>query len=740
MGVVFVGMLAVAAHTSAIRILAAERPAGDESAHILVTCDEHVASRTTGRVTLHDALARAAADPRDNLITFDAETCRGDRATVKLSEPLAMNRAAGGHDRIDGRVGTEHVTLDLSSCPDAGIVVSSQAHLTLTGLAVVGGTQRTILAKDHARLLLEEVTLHGSQGPGLALFANAAATLHRCLITANATHGVELHDNTAATLADSHLAGNGQSGLAAFHASTAQLDGCTLRGNAQWNLVLTHGGRVSLTACRLEGGGFASADASQAAFLAMADCTVTAGQRFGLFLTGQARAELVGTQLRQHAGRGIELQDQAIARLQRSRIEASGDYGAILFGRSQLTADQTAFTYNGAHGASLRDQSAGEFQACVFAGNRYSGIGCLDAGAGGRMSARECLFHQNGMRPIYRGPLHLDPLVPTPVRIQDTRVHCLAAPDAQIDMYLDRVGEAARFLRTISADRHGRFIVDCREVPDGWVMTAAATVRGSTSEINVIAGSPAPALLAALLGQTGPLSDDGGPVRLDARPRRWPAGTHLLFHVPTAPDTAVNRYADFFIPQVKEWTGGGLSAEAQTTAISAAAADTVVIPVRYLPAEAPPLQGRGGVTFMKWTAEGRFVRPMEIVLAVALDPAETCPRVFAHEVGHTLGLCHVRAGLLSRMQGSVPPDDPAMVNDFSPMFTFYDVQALHILHSRHARPGATLADLADRGLVPVLPSLQLAGTSTSPPQPTFSPPAPHLQRPDRPHSSVNVRP
>ncbi len=708
-------------------------PTQGDTARILVTCDGSTPAAADGGLTLHAALARAAADARANVISFDPRVFQGSRTALALREPLMLSEAAGGEDRIDGRVGTDRITLDFSGCPDAGLVVGAQAGLGLHHITITGGGQRAILIKDGGRLSLDAVTVQGSRGPGLALFGHARATLHRCLVTGHRTHGLELHEDAVATLTDSRLAGNDQAGLAGFHTSRAHLDNCILSDNGQWNVVLTHTAGAQLTACRLEGGGFASADVSQRASLTLTSCTVAMGRRFGLFVTGQAGVHLTDTRLRQHAGRGIELQDQATARLDQSRIEASGDYGVILFGRSQLTADQTAFLYNGGHGVSLRDQATGAFQGCVFAGNRYSGIGCLDAGAGGRMSARACVFQQNGMRPIYRGPLHLDPLVPTPVRIEDALVHCLAEPEAQVDLYLDRAGEAARYLRTISADQRGRFTVDCREVPAGWVMTAAATVRGSTSELNVIAGSPAPVLLAALLGQTGPFSDLGGPVRFDARLRRWPTGTHLVFHVPAMPAPTVGRYAEFLVRRVEEWTGGSLSAEVQTTALPAVPAEAVVIPIRYLPAETPPLESRGGVTFMKWTAEGRFVRPMEILLAIAPEPAETCPRILAHEVGHTLGLCHVRAGLLSRMQGSVAPDAAGLVNDFSPMFTFYDVQALHVLHDRRTRPGATLADLAARGLVPASPSLQLAETPAAPPQPTFSPPAPQLQRPDRPH-------
>ena len=42
----------------------------------------------------------------------------------------------------------------------------------------------------------------------------------------------------------------------------------------------------------------------------------------------------------------------------------------------------------------------------------------------------------------------------TPIRISGTRVQCLVDPEAEIDLYADRAGEASQFLGTGRADRH----------------------------------------------------------------------------------------------------------------------------------------------------------------------------------------------------------------------------------------------------------------------------------------------
>ena len=329
------------------------------------------------------------------------------------------------------------------------------------------------------------------------------------------------------------------------------------------------------------------------------------------------------------------------------------------------------------------------------------------------------------MRPIYRGPLHLDPLVPTPVRIEGPVVHCMADPGARIELFLDPVGEARRYLKTIQADHRGRFAVDCRDLPAGMVMTATATTGGSTSEFNVVAGPTCEQILSALLTQTGSLSDAGAEVQPGARVRRWPGGTRLMFQLVSPPSPGVQRYMRFLTRQIEGWTGGAVTAEACFGKLPAGSGQAAVIPMQYLAADSAALRGRGGVTFLKWDPDGWFVSPMEILLATGADPRETCPRVLAHEVGHTLGLCHASVGLLSRMQGTVPPRHAKLINDFAPMLTFYDVLALRILYDARTPPGASLTQLVAAGLLPESTGQAVAQLSLAPNQPIFSPTAPN---------------
>jgi len=675
-------------------------------------------------MTLSLALAEAAADPRDNVIEFDPSLFDASPITLRLTRPIVVATTSSGHDRINAAMAGGSIILDASGCPDAGVMLEGESELTLIGVTIAGGGQRAILVRDHGRITLERVTVRGSGGPGIALFGAGEALLQECLVADNRTHGLELHGQSSAVLSHTTLVGNGQSGLAAFDASRAVGRHCRLCRNGDWNLVLVDESHLRCLDSTLTQSRFANADVGGSASLELTDCILERGLRFGVFATGQAMVTLGGTQVRRHAGRGIELQDRASLRLERCRVESNGEYGMLGFGQSHIRASESVVAYNGAHGVSLRGLAGGEFRQCTFLGNRYSGIGCPDGADGGNIDVTRCLFQKNGLRPIYRGPMHLDPLVPTPVHIDGSIVDCLAEPNARIELFLDRAGEAAHYLRTMQADPRGRFQVDCGEVPDGWVMTATATAQNATSEFNVIAGSTSGPVLAALLARTGPLSDRGGPLWPDSRLRRWKSGTHLVFHIEDPPSVAVQRYVGFLVRCIEAWTLGAITADVRADDLTAIPAGSVVVPVRYLPTEAPQLSDRGGVTFMKWDPDGCFVRPMEILLATAKDPGESCPRVLAHEIGHTLGLCHVRVGLLSRMQGSTAPHSRVYLNDFSPMLTFYDVQALHVLYDRRSRPGTTLSQLAARRMVPLVPTAEMARAADLPALPTFSPAAP----------------
>lgn len=690
-------------------------PSRQAQARIVVTSPAGKPGAAPGQVTLHDALSEAAQSRIPVTIEFDADTL-GKSGAIRLLEPIVLDSTVSAI-RVDASKGKTPLVIDASACGDAGFMLGGDAQLTLSGMTIRGGRQRVILCKERARLTLEKTTICDGSMPGVAAFGKTRLLILDSRLINNRTHGLELHGQCEASLQRVELSANGQSGIAGFDAGRVTADQCRLESNGEWGIVLTDESQGELTGCTIRKSRFANADVSGSARFTASACELLDGRRFGLFATGRTTVQLTSTRIAASASRGVEAQDQATLRLDKCRIEGGGDYGLILFGQSRVTAGECTFAANAAHGASLRAAASGDFVKCTFTGNRFSGLGCLDGHDGGAVSARECIFTKNGMRPLYRGPLHIDPLVPTPLRVQGSRVQCLADPAATIDLYLDRAGEASRYIGSCQADQQGRFEVDGRQIPEGWAITAAATSAGATSEFNVIAANPSTPILDALLGRTGPLSDEGGGVDLDMLVRRWPPGTRIVFQIEHMPSEAIERYLRFLRDRVPDWTGGGLRMDI-TIGPPQPLRDGVAVPIRYVGADAQQLASRGGVTYMRWDSNGFFLPPMEIVLALGREPRETCPRVLAHEIGHALGLCHARVGLLSRMQGSAASAD-GYINDFSPMMTYYDVVALQALHDpRNNAGGVTLRQLVQRGAIP---STQVVAAPSDDSEPTFSP-------------------
>lgn len=668
------------------------RPGGPVGPEFVVERLADTPSNPSG-LTLRDALERAARDPRDNLIRLAPGLRDPESRTLTLERPLLYSPAQGvraGRDTLEG--GSRGLVIRAGDALPTLLRVRGGA-LRLSNVTLQGGREHTILLADHASLELQACRVTGG-GAGIVATTDSRLQLLDGRIADHGRHGIELRDASLALVQGAVIESNAHAGLAALDRSTATLDRCVIRNCGQWGMTAGNDARVRAVRVELLSAGFASVDCGQRSAVELEACRIADGPRFGILAVDNSALVARRCEIAGNGWRGIELQGQAAADLYECTVERSGHFGIVLFGTSALRMHGGGVRRNRGHGLAIRDRASAEISECLFENNEYGGAGAPDAGDGGRLSVRRCLFHANGMRPVFRGPLHIDPPVPTPRRITSELVVVRTAPHATVDLYADPVGEAARFLRTVTADAAGEFRLRLDEVPAGEVITAAATTAdGHTSEFNVVAGPLDPAILAALLARTGPFSDTAGPLDLSAGIQRWRRGTRVVFVFDERPPRHIEAYVRWFLDTLPGWVNHAIQVEARFGDAQPLAPRAAIVPIRYASASDPRLNGTGGTTFTQWDASGYFDGSNSIVLARPEPGEQPCPRVAVHEMCHALGLYHARVGLLSRMQG-LPPPPAGYVNDFSPVPTFFDVAALHILYAREARGPANLADLA----------------------------------------------
>lgn len=659
---------------------------------------------TKSGLTLQAALEQAARDPRDNTIVLDPRILGSDGLVLDAADPLTFTPPAvsgTGRDSLEAPGGP---TLMVRAAPSAvAALLVRRGTLTIRNVVFQGGSERAVIVSDGAQVVLEQCDVNGSRGAGLVVTGGSRVEILGGRIHDHGAHGIELYGDSEVIVRDVTLHGNRQAGLAVFGRSVATVERSRIQSSGQWGIVATNEARVDVRAAAVKTSGFANIDATERASVSMDSCDVSGGGRFGVLATRNAHVALRRSTIEDSGSRGLEVQDSATAELYACRVERNGNFGAVLFGRSSARIEGGVFRGNRGHGLAVRDEAAADVRDCLFEKNQYSGVGAPDAADGGRLSARRCIFRGNGLRPVFRGPMHIDPPVPTVIRIVGSRVVAGAAPRAAIDLYADRAGEAALYLRTVFADGDGRFELSLDEVPPGEVITAAATtVDGHTSEFNVVAGRMEPAVLAALLARTGPLSDTAGAIEGEAAVQRWRPGERVVFAFADQPEPHVAAYVRWFLGRAAEWTDGRITLEARYAAVGIPLdVKAVMVPVRLVSRDEEAVAGTGGTTYTQWDSLGYFTGSVRILLTRPVPGEPVCPRVVIHEMCHALGLYHARIGLLSRMQG-IPAPAEEYVNDFAPAPTFFDVAALQVLYQEGIDRPTTLAGLTARGLLPSL--------------------------------------
>ncbi len=600
---------------------------------------------------------------------------------------------------IDG--GPRGITL--RAAPSSAILLVRETSIILRNVTLAEAGDHGLVLADCGEVVLDHCRIVRGRGTGVSAVGGGRLSVRGGRLAENLSHGIEAYGSWSLEVARTAIERNGQAGLAAFDRARAAVSDCTFDSNGRHGMTAADRASVHAERTYIGHSGFAAVGAAGEGRVSLASCRIEDGRRFGVLADGRASLDLRDTAVTRSGWRGLELQNAAAISLHDCSIEQSGNFGIVAFGRSAVRIDGGRIAGNRGHGLAVREHAAADVSDCTLEQNECSGAGAPDACDGGRLRLRRCVFRRNGLRPVCRGPRHIDPPVPTVVGIAADRVTLVAAPRAQLDLYADAAGEASRYLRTVTADAAGHIELALASLPSGEPITAAATTPdGHTSEFNVVAGPADRSLLAALLARCGPLSDAAGAITPGATVQRWPRGTQLVFVFEEPPPAHIRTYVSEFLRRLPGWLGESISVDARFDAGDAPRPDATRVPITMSRGPVDELDGVGGTTFTHWDERGHLTPPTRIVLARPRGGEALCPRIVVHEMCHALGLYHARVGLLSRMQGTAPPLS-GYVNDFAPVPTYYDVMALRALYDPRLPAPAALSHLVESGLMPAAP-------------------------------------
>jgi parallel beta-helix repeat protein len=318
---------------------------------------------------------------------------------------------------------TEYVTIEKSiTLRGAGA-----NKTTIRGKSLDGPVVRVRKPADMVEI--QDLTLTGAQGGkygfGLIVLDTPVVRVSRCVVSANAIHGVVLlgssqgiisdstirdnpkngvviYDNAHALIIDSEVSRNGWSGVTVEKDAEADIASCTILGNgtgtggADMGIVVVGNARATITACTISDNlqsGIAVVNTSAATITA---CTILRNV-IGVWLDGSGQATIAGCDISGSrrsatgtAGDGIQLEESSRATIRDCSLSENERNGITLKDAPVAVVEGNDIFLNGNYGVALYERPCfdkdGVFTGSVTGGrNTIPGPGEADgnqAGAG----------------------------------------------------------------------------------------------------------------------------------------------------------------------------------------------------------------------------------------------------------------------------------------------------------------------------------------------------------------------
>jgi SpoVK/Ycf46/Vps4 family AAA+-type ATPase len=304
---------------------------------------------------------------------------------------LAMRDCRVSNPSGAGIVTTSTVDSSVESCViehlgTSGLVIGEQGRVSARGCTIRDARGNGVLANGEAQGLVDECDISSTDKPSIAL--EAQSTLHVLRTTVHDTStGVHITSQSRTTIEDVTVTGTSGAGVALSNGTDPLLRRCRTARTTGHGLFITDKARGTFEDCRLDSAQSPALRVGGSASpvfigLTIRDCTTSA-----VLLDEESAPELDRLEIVDAAGVGISIRSGANPLVRRARITAPREHGVEVIKDGRGRVEDSVIDRPGGSGIRVEDDGN------VYVGGSHvespTGPG-LFVGADGIMTARDC--------------------------------------------------------------------------------------------------------------------------------------------------------------------------------------------------------------------------------------------------------------------------------------------------------------------------------------------------------------
>ncbi|MFI0539156.1 right-handed parallel beta-helix repeat-containing protein [Streptomyces sp. WSLK1-3] len=331
----------------------------------------------------------------ENLGTSAVVLSEGARSTVR---DCRMRDARGNGVLANGQAQGSIESCDITGTDKPAIALEGDST-TYVVRTTVRDTSVGVYVTSSSRPVLEQVSVSGTTGPGIALSAGADPLVRRCATTRTKSHGLMVSERSRGTFEDCEFDSAGGAAILVADSSSPSFFRTLVRDCADPTAAVQLTEESTPEFDRLEvsdARGSAISVRSRANPL-IRHARITAPGRFGVEVGEEGRGRLEFCTVERAVGAGIRVADggstqlddcvlrasgdcavsvgrEGVATVRDVEIDGSGASGVAVEDGGELALTRALITGAAAHGVLLATGSRGELRACGISGSVGDGI------------------------------------------------------------------------------------------------------------------------------------------------------------------------------------------------------------------------------------------------------------------------------------------------------------------------------------------------------------------------------